>query len=145
MNKQTEIKPAAVPERATQDGEIRARWAWVEPSVWTDRMLAALENGVKGNVWFSLIDKVYSLRNLQSAYAKVKANGGAAGVDHQTIERYEERKEANLEKLSEQLRDGTYQPQVYMPKVYNQNRIRFLKTLQLEAYLIFPFLFSSFL
>lgn len=111
MNKQTEIKPAIVPERATQDGEIRVRWAWVEPSVWTDRMLAALEKGVKGNVWFSLIDKVYSLRNLQSAYAKVKANGGAAGVDHQTIERYEEKKEANLEKLSEQLREGTYQPQ----------------------------------
>lgn len=111
MNEQTEIKPAVVPERATQEGEIRARWAWVEPSVWTDRMLAALENGVKGNVWFSLIDKVYSRRNLHSAFEKVKANDGAAGVDHQTIERYEESLEENLEKLSEQLRDGVYQPQ----------------------------------
>ena len=27
--------------------------------VWTERMLEALEKGVKGGVWFSLIDKVY--------------------------------------------------------------------------------------
>ena len=27
-----------------QDGEIRARWAWVEASVWTTRMLRALGN-----------------------------------------------------------------------------------------------------
>ena len=31
-----------------QVGEVHARWAWVEPSVWTDRMLTALETGVKG-------------------------------------------------------------------------------------------------
>ena len=40
--------PAAVPAGATQAGDIRARWAWVEPTVWTERMLAALEQGVKG-------------------------------------------------------------------------------------------------
>jgi hypothetical protein len=45
-------------------------------------MLAALENGVKGGRWFSLIDKVYSANNLRSAFAKVKKNRGAAGVDH---------------------------------------------------------------
>ena len=28
---------------ARQAGEIRARWAWAEPSVWTERMLAALQ------------------------------------------------------------------------------------------------------
>src|SRR5688572_5303535 len=50
--------PAPVP-MATQAGDIRARWAWTEPRVWTDRMLTALEQGVKGGVWFSLIDKVY--------------------------------------------------------------------------------------
>ena len=44
----TEQPPAAVPEEAKQAGEIRARWAWVEPTVWTERMLAALEQGVKG-------------------------------------------------------------------------------------------------
>ena len=36
-------------------------------------MLTALEDGVKGGVWFSLIDKVYSAKNLESAFAQVKA------------------------------------------------------------------------
>ena len=39
--------PSSVPEAARQGGDIRERWAWVEPSVWTERMLAALEQGVK--------------------------------------------------------------------------------------------------
>ena len=36
-------------------------------------MLTALEDGVKGGVWFSLIDKVYSAKNLESAFAQVQA------------------------------------------------------------------------
>ena len=47
-SKQSEDTPAAVPAGATQAGDIRARWAWVEATVWTERMLAALEQGVKG-------------------------------------------------------------------------------------------------
>jgi len=43
-----EEQPSSVPGTARQGGDIRARWAWVEPSVWTDRMLEALERGVKG-------------------------------------------------------------------------------------------------
>ena len=34
--------------------ETRARWAWVEPSEWSERMLAALERGVKGGAQFLL-------------------------------------------------------------------------------------------
>jgi hypothetical protein len=49
-------------------------------------MLTALEQGVKGGVWFSLIDKVYAPANLFASYAKVAANRGAAGVDHVTVE-----------------------------------------------------------
>ena len=30
----------------------------MEASVWTERMVAALENGVKGGTWYSLMDKV---------------------------------------------------------------------------------------
>ena len=49
MEGTTEGKPPSVPRAsvAKQGGETRARWAWVEPSVWTDRMLEALERGVK--------------------------------------------------------------------------------------------------
>ena len=50
-----EKKPATVPKEAEQAGETRAGWPWVEPEVWTDRMLTALEQGVKGGKWFSLI------------------------------------------------------------------------------------------
>jgi RNA-directed DNA polymerase len=106
-----EERPAGVSETTTQAGDIRVRWAWVEPSVWTERMLMALEKGVKGGKWFSLIDKVYAPANLRAAFAKVKANSGAAGVDHQTIEMYERHLEENLEKLSRSLREGSYRPQ----------------------------------
>ena len=47
-NGQTEKEPAGVPATAKQAGDIRARWAWAEPAVWTERMLTALEEGIKG-------------------------------------------------------------------------------------------------
>lgn len=31
---------------------MRAKWEWAEGSIWTDAMLTALENGVKGGKWF---------------------------------------------------------------------------------------------
>ncbi len=108
-----ETEPVAVsrPVGTKQTGEMPDRWSWVEPSVWTPRMLTALEQGVKGGKWFSLIDKVYAAANLTRAFARVKANGGAAGVDHQTVERYERQMSANQEKLARQLQDGSYRPQ----------------------------------
>lgn len=74
-------------------------------------MLTALEQGVKGGKWFSLIDKVYAPANLSQAYTRVAANGGAAGVDHQTVQMYERQLKANQEKLATQLKDGSYHPQ----------------------------------
>jgi RNA-directed DNA polymerase len=73
-------------------------------------MLAALETEVKGGCWFRLIDKVYSPKNLWSAWAKSAKNKGAAGVDGITIDRYEKDAQANVAYLSEQLQAGTYQP-----------------------------------
>ena len=86
----TETQPTTVPEEARRAGEIWGRWSWVELSVWTERMLTALENGVKGGKWYSLMDKVYSLGNLRSAFSMVKANKGSPGIDHQTIEAFVE-------------------------------------------------------
>jgi len=52
----TQQPPEAVPPQgAKAAGEIRARWAWVEAEVWTERMLTALEQGVNGGKWHSLI------------------------------------------------------------------------------------------
>jgi len=84
MSRLSEGRPPGVPDSAIQGGEARGRGPHVEPSVWTDRMLTALEHGVKGGKWFSLMDKVYSLRALRAAFTRVKANQGAAGVDHQS-------------------------------------------------------------
>jgi len=111
MNEPTEEQSVPVPEEAKQTEEVRARWAWAEPSVWTDRMLTALEEGVKGGIWFSLIDKVHSQRSLLASYKKVAAKGGAGGVDHVTVEDFTRKLSHNLEKLTAQLRDGSYSPQ----------------------------------
>jgi RNA-directed DNA polymerase len=73
-------------------------------------MLTALEHGVKGGIWFSLIDKVYTPANLMASYTKVAANGGAAGVDHVTVADFTKRLPENLEQLAAQLKDGTYRP-----------------------------------
>ena len=106
-----EPSPAAVSARTTQAGETPSRWAWVEPLVWTERMLTALENGVKGGRWFSLIDKVFSERCLFAAAEKVEANEGKAGVDHVTVEKFASRRDEEIGRLARQLRDGTYRPQ----------------------------------
>ena len=135
-------KPTAVPDLfgATQAGKTpvkvhrRARWAWVEASVWTDRMLAALEYGVQGDVWFSLMDKLYNPKNLWSAWAKSAKNNGSAGVDGITISRYEKDVEANIEGLSGQLKDGTYRPKAirraYIPKADGKMRPLGIPTVQ---------------
>ena len=109
MSRSTDQQPASVPATATQAGPTD-RWWWVEPTVWTERMLSALENGVKGGKWFSLMDKVYSPKNLKAAWARVRLNAGAAGIDKQTIDLFEKNEEWELQQLHEQLRDGKYRP-----------------------------------
>jgi RNA-directed DNA polymerase len=74
-------------------------------------MLSALGNGVKGGKWFSLMDKVYAPKTLEVAWAKVRANKGAAGVDGQSIERFTAKAELYLSELSTALRNGKYRPQ----------------------------------
>jgi RNA-directed DNA polymerase len=126
MTKPAGLSPAAVPEKATRAGEAHEaspphqEWSWVEPRIWTERMLAALEQGVKGGKWYSLIDKLYPEDILGLAFARVAANRGAAGVDHVTVAHYTRDLDANLKRLSEDLRTGTYRPQAilrhYVPK-----------------------------
>ncbi len=73
-------------------------------------MVQALDDGVKGGRWYSLMDKVLTPRSLEAAFARVKANKGGAGVDHRTIEAFERDKARHLTALHEALRDGTYRP-----------------------------------
>jgi len=101
-------------------------WGWVEASVWTERMLAALGNGVKGGTWFSLIDKVYERRTLEAAWKRVAANKGAAGIDRVSVKRFNACKDLYLNELEKVLRSGQYRPEpvrrVYIPKGKGQSR-----------------------
>ena len=115
-----------VSEKAKQTESAPSQWVWVDRIVWTERMLAALGNGVKGNKWFSLIDKVYRPSTLQLAWEQVKANKGAAGIDKQSIEGFAANEQVYLNELAENLEQGTYRPQavrrVEIPKAGGKTR-----------------------
>lgn len=119
MTSEQDCSGSRVPETAIHDAEIeqrRERWSWVEPAIWTDRhpcagTRAALETGVKGGRWFSLMDKVYAERTLAAAWDRVKRNRGAAGVDRQSISAFEAHAERYLGELAVALWHGTYRPQ----------------------------------
>ena len=103
---------ASVPETAKQACETRdpREWSWVEPSVWTERMLAALVNGVKGGQWYSLWDKVCDRGTLAASWEGVARNHGAAGVDGMSIERFAAHAERYLDELVAELQAGRYRP-----------------------------------
>ena len=125
MSVESEMIPVAVPETAKQAGETWP-YDWVERSIWTDRMLDALAKGVKGGVWFSLIDKVYRPTTLYAAWQAVRRNRGSAGTDHESVERFEQRLEENIAGLEEELRTGTYRPRpikrVYIDKLGSKEK-----------------------
>lgn len=113
-------QPTTVPFTATPAGEPPSIRMWANPSVWTDRMLTTLEQGVRGGKWHTLIDKVYAPRNLCSASERVIGNQGAAGVDRQTVEGFLTHRQKELDRLGESLRTNTYRPlavrRVWIPK-----------------------------
>ena len=115
-----------VPEKAKQTETAPTEWAWVDRAIWTERMLAALGNGVKGHKWFSLIDKVYRMSTLQAAWQQVKANKGAAGIDRQSVEGFAANELVYLSELGKDLEQGKYRPQavrrVEIPKAGGKTR-----------------------
>ncbi len=115
-----------VTARPEADPDDPCTWSWVAASVWTDRMLAALGNGVRGGKWHSLIDKVYAPQTLREAWQRVKANRGAAGIDRMSIECFEAKATCYLAELEQALREGSYQPEpvrrVHIPKGKGKTR-----------------------
>jgi RNA-directed DNA polymerase len=111
--------------REAASGKPPGLW-WVEASIWTDRMVSALGNGVKGGKWFSLVDKVIRSTTLATAWRKVAGNKGAAGVDGQSVERFAAGAELYLSELHENLKSGSYRPspvkRVDIPKGPGQTR-----------------------
>lgn len=116
--------------KATQGGDAAGgqprTWWWAEASIWTERMVSALGNGVKGGKWFSLVDKAIRPTTLEAAWRKVERNKGAAGVDGQGIERFAAGAERYLTELHENLKNGSYRPspvkRVEIPKGDGQTR-----------------------
>lgn len=77
--------------------------------------------------FYSLYDKVYRKDVLHHAYARCRANHGAAGPDGKTFEDLERNGvEALLSQLTEQLKGKTYRPgpvrRVYIPKANGGER-----------------------
>jgi RNA-directed DNA polymerase len=120
MAKRTDQQLATVPFGATPAGQPPSVKEWANRAVWNERMLDALLSGVRGGKWHTLKDKVYRSLNLYSASLSVLDNEGAAGVDHQTVEQFEDRQLEELQQLEEELRTGKYQPRavkrVWIPK-----------------------------
>jgi RNA-directed DNA polymerase len=89
-------------------------------------MLTALETGVKGGVWFSLVDKVNSLHALTAAWIRVQANKGSGGVDRETVQQFARQALERLPQLSRDLQAGKFTPlpvrRVYIPKPDGRQR-----------------------
>jgi len=116
-----ENQPTKVPDEDKQGGEVPQHCYGAERGVWTDAMLITLHHRrVRGNKWFSLIDKIASDRTLGIAWDKVEGNAGACGVDSVTIGHFAKDSERRLLAVKKHLKEGDYQPQavkrVHIPK-----------------------------
>ena len=124
--KQKSETPPGCIELERQTKHLGSRWEWVKPEIWSNNMLEALVNGVKGGKWFSLIDKVYAPKTLMIAWEQVRNNKGAAGIDGVSIKRFELNAELYLKELSLEIKENRYIPQdvkrVYIPKGVGKTR-----------------------
>ena len=74
------------------------------------RRLADWLNPTGAKKVHSLVDKVYQRKNLELAWIRVQRNGGAGGVDGQSLAEFEAVLGEQLDRLSQELRTDTYQP-----------------------------------
>jgi group II intron reverse transcriptase/maturase len=58
----------------------------------------------------SLVDKVYKRKNLELAWLRVRSNGGAGGVDGQSLTEFESVLDEQLDRLHQELKNDTYEP-----------------------------------
>ena len=61
-------------------------------------------------MYYSLYDRLLSTESMHRAYRKVKANGGKAGVDGQSIQDFAQDLSGQIAMLVSELRDKRYQP-----------------------------------
>lgn len=76
--------------------------------------------------WHSLRDKVFSLKNLNSAFKHVKRNKGKAGLDRVSIKQFEANMGVNILNIQKKLKTEIYKPKpvlrVNIPKDRHKTR-----------------------
>lgn len=121
-----EVENSTINKGKRQTRHLDPRWQWVETSIWSENMLAALDNGVKGNKWFSLIDKIMRPQTLCIAWNKVKGNRGSAGVDNMTINKFESKCFEYLNEIQTDIHKERYRPKpikrIHIPKGNGKTR-----------------------
>ena len=129
--KDSDLLPQRVPLAATprENLDVREISHWASRAVWTDRMLETLvERRLKHGKWYSLFDKVVGELNLFQSARKVTGKKGAAGVDGQDWEAFENDLIEETRKLGGQLSGGHYEPRpvrrVHIPKAGKLNETR---------------------
>lgn len=99
-----------------------------KPRTQRPRRLSDWINTEQSRKVHSLVDKVYSRKNLALAWEAVRRNRGAAGVDRQSLKDFESSLAENLEELHEALKAQEYEPQalrrVYIPKAGKMGELR---------------------
>jgi len=70
--------------------------------------------------YYSLRDKVFSLKNLYATFQHVKKNKGKAGLDRVSIRQFEANLDVNITSIHQELKTAIYKPspvlRVYIPK-----------------------------
>jgi hypothetical protein len=78
MAKRTDQRLATVPFGATPAGQPPSVKEWANRTVWNERMLDALQCGVRGGKWHTLIDKVLSPLSLDRIHGLGQLDSWAA-------------------------------------------------------------------
>jgi RNA-directed DNA polymerase len=84
-------------------------------------MLATLDRGITGGKWYSLIDKVIKMENLERAATKVAQGKSLRKPDGRRCRRYAEQSQRHLPPLQKKIQSGQYWPEpaqrVWIPKL----------------------------
>jgi len=89
----------------------------------SDHQESTVENGVPQE---NLLEQILEESNLQRAWKRVKANGGASGIDGMTIAQFPAFAREQLPRLLDQIREGRYAPaavrRTWIPKPNGDRR-----------------------
>ncbi|OPY65762.1 MAG: Group II intron-encoded protein LtrA [Syntrophorhabdaceae bacterium PtaU1.Bin034] len=73
----------------------------------------------------SLLDRFLNTDNFLAAYSRIRTKGASGGIDHVTLETFDQRLDRNINDLISEIRSGSYCPSpvssVYIPK-FNEER-----------------------